>query len=462
LVYNTNTASSGNSAVSPGYYYWDTNKWIAMDGTNGKDWSLQGNAGTNPVNDFLGTLDDTTLVFRTNNSERMRVVNDGRVSINNNTPDVGDRFTVTGSSDEYAINAYASGAGVGVYALNTGTGDTTVSLNTGTGLGTYSYSANTHGIFGTTAYTDGAFLTGGVIGWGTGNDGANGVLAVTDKQVSLSSNMGLRVVSGSTTSISSGQIMNVGVNSNATDLALYTLTEGPITSLGIIEAARFQTNYTGSAIDADARDPRAQLAGHTNASQVGGSNMYYGGYFYSGGSSSNSSYAYTGARYGSINYKIIGNGAVSTIVEGSDGKDKIMFATEAPEVLFEDYGTGKLSNGNAYINLDKTLSKNIIVDNKHPLKVFIQLEGECNGVYVSQKSLQGFFVKELKSGNSNALFSWHIVANRKDVTEKGANENSLYSDLRFPDAPNYILIDDNKEVRIKKGNIGKYSSLLKN
>ena len=462
LVYNTNTSSSGNTAVSPGYYYWDTNKWIAMDGTNGKDWSLEGNAGTNSASNFLGTIDNISLIFRTNNNERMRVVNDGRVSVNNINPFGGDRFTVTGSSGEYAINSYASGAGVGVYAINTGSGDTTVSLNTGTGLGTYSSSANTHGVFAITAYTGGAFLTGGIIGWGSGNNGANGVLAVTDKQVSSRSNMGLRAVSGSTTSISSSQIMNVGVNSNATDLALYTLTEGPITSLGILEAARFQTNYTGSAINADARDPRAQLAGYTNNSQVGGSSMYYGGYFYSGGSSSNSSYAYAGARYGGTNYKIIGNGAVSTIVEGSDGKDKVMFAPEAPEVLFEDYGTGRLNNGNVYINLDKTLAKNIIVDEQHPLKVFIQLEGECNGVFVSEKSLQGFFVKELKAGTSNVSFSWHIVANRKDVTNRGESENSLYSELRFPDAPKAILAKDNKKVEIKNENVDKYSRLLKN
>ena len=165
--------------------------------------------------------------------------------------------------------------------------------------------------------------------------------------------------------------------------------------------------------------------------------MYYGGYFYSGGSSSNSSYAYAGARYNNTNYKIIGNGAVSTIVQDTNGDKKVMFAPEAPEVLFEDYGTGQLINGTANISIDPIFTNNIVVDQDHPLKVFIQLEGDCNGVYVTNKSASSFTVKELQNGTSNVSFSYHIVANRKNDT--GSTENSSnYSDLRFPDAPDEI------------------------
>jgi hypothetical protein len=455
FVYNTANASSGSTEVLPGFYFWNGSQWVAMGGTGGKDWSLEGNAGTSLAANFLGTTDNTTMNFRTNNIERMRIINDGRVSINNAAPFGVDRFSVTGASGDYAVNAYASGAGVGVYAENTGSGETTVSLNFGTGLGTFSYSANTHGLYATTAYTGGAFLTGGIIGWGTGNDGANGVLAVTDKQVSTSSNMGMRAVSGSTTSISSSQVMNVGVNTNATDLALYAISEGPITSNGNMEAARFQTNYTGSAINLDARDPRAQLAGYTNASQVGAGNMYYGGYLYSGGSNANSSYAYAGARFAGTNYKIIGNGAVSTIINGVDGESKVMFASEAPEVLFEDYGTGTLLNGSASIAIDPTFTNNISVSDEHPLKVFIQLEGDCNGVYVTNKTATGFLVKELNSGTSNVNFSWHIVANRKDEIGGNSENSSMYSNLRFPDAPDSIkpTLNKAKETQNVTGSI---------
>lgn len=440
LVYNTAYASSGSTEVLPGFYYWDGTRWIAMGGTGGKDWSLEGNAGTNVANNFLGTTDNTSLAFRTDDSERMLIDAAGTIGIGNN-PYTDTALRVNNASQPYGVIAQTSSDGIAIYGSDTGTG-----------LGVLGISSNNHGIYGTTAYTGGAFLIGGIIGWGTGTSRANGVLAVSDQQPGSDSNMGIRAVSGSTTSISSNQIMNVGVNTNATDLALYALSEGPITSNGIMEAARFQTNYSGSAIDSDTRDPRAQLAGYTNASQVGGNNMYYGGYFYSGGTSGTSSYAYAGARYGNTNYKIIGNGNVSTIVEGVDGNKKIMFAPEAPEVLFEDYGVGQLSNGTAFIDIDPNFTHNIIVDNEHPLKVFIQLEGDCNGVYVTQKSAEGFMVKELQNGTSNVSFSWHIVANRKDEIGGNSSENSEYADLRFPDAPNAIMVSENKALIASKLN----------
>ena len=182
--------------------------------------------------------------------------------------------------------------------------------------------------------------------------------------------------------------------------------------------------------------------------------MYYGGFFYSGGSSSNYSYAYAGARYGSTRYKIIGNGTVSTIVDGATNGDpkKIMFAPEAPEVLFEDYGTGTLQNGVANITIDPIFSNNIVVSAEHPLKVFIQLEGDCNGVYVTNKTQSGFTVTELQGGTSNVPFSWHIVANRKDSEGTTSEARSLYTDLRFPDAPEAILPNENREDGIQDNN----------
>lgn len=52
------------------------------------------------------------------------------------------------------------------------------------------------------------------------------------------------------------------------------------------------------------------------------------------------------------------------------------------------------------------------IDEKNPLKVFIQLNDDCNGVYV-QRQATGFEVKELKAGTSGARFSYRVVAKRK-------------------------------------------------
>jgi hypothetical protein len=37
-------------------------------------WGLTGNAGTNPLTQFIGTTDNQDLVFRTNNIEKMRLL----------------------------------------------------------------------------------------------------------------------------------------------------------------------------------------------------------------------------------------------------------------------------------------------------------------------------------------------------------------------------------------------------
>ncbi|WP_405570549.1 hypothetical protein [Winogradskyella sp. Asnod2-B02-A] len=128
-------------------------------------------------------------------------------------------------------------------------------------------------------------------------------------------------------------------------------------------------------------------------------------------------------------YKIVGLGIVSTLVRDTDGEERIMVAPEAPEALFQDYGIGQLSNGRALIKLDPILTKNIAVDEDHPMKVFVQLEGDCNGVYVTNKTANGFEVVELNHGVSNTKFSYQIIANRADEEQGG--RVSKYSEMRF-------------------------------
>ncbi len=88
LVYNTATDGTTPNDVTPGYYYWDGATWIAFGGTGGKDWSLNGNAGTTAStaaigatvnNNFIGTTDAIDYVLATNNLERMRISSGGNI-----------------------------------------------------------------------------------------------------------------------------------------------------------------------------------------------------------------------------------------------------------------------------------------------------------------------------------------------------------------------------------------------
>ena len=69
LIYNTATAGNVNTAVTPGYYYWNGTAWerlIVSSSLSANTWALSGNAGTNPAANFIGTTDDQPLVFKVN------------------------------------------------------------------------------------------------------------------------------------------------------------------------------------------------------------------------------------------------------------------------------------------------------------------------------------------------------------------------------------------------------------
>jgi FtsZ-binding cell division protein ZapB len=68
LVYNTDPAGAGATAVTPGFYYWYVNRWVRLLG-GGEAWLLTGNAGTNPADNFLGTLDNNPLRIQVNNQQ---------------------------------------------------------------------------------------------------------------------------------------------------------------------------------------------------------------------------------------------------------------------------------------------------------------------------------------------------------------------------------------------------------
>ncbi|MBF7093299.1 tail fiber domain-containing protein [Flavobacterium sp. ALJ2] len=64
-VYNTATTSD----VTPGYYYWNANKWVRILDSDSPSisWSLTGN-NVKPT-DFIGTTNDVDLVFKSNNKQ---------------------------------------------------------------------------------------------------------------------------------------------------------------------------------------------------------------------------------------------------------------------------------------------------------------------------------------------------------------------------------------------------------
>jgi len=95
IVYNTATVSD----VTPGFYYNDGAIWVRLGagGAPSNDWTLLGNAGTNPTTNFLGTTDAQDVVLSRNSTPKVRVQNTytgftDEIQIRDGSPDGGNNL----------------------------------------------------------------------------------------------------------------------------------------------------------------------------------------------------------------------------------------------------------------------------------------------------------------------------------------------------------------------------------
>jgi hypothetical protein len=103
-------------------------------------------------------------------------------------------------------------------------------------------------------------------------------------------------------------------------------------------------------------------------------------------------------------------GTKSAVVSLKSGKEVKMFAMESPQNWFEDFGSASLLGGIATVTLDTKFAQTIDANNYH---VFVTPNGDCRGLYVTQKTPSSFEVRELSGGQSNVSFDYRIVALRK-------------------------------------------------
>ena len=453
LVYNTNTTTG------KGFYFWDGTQWVIL---NSPDWKQGGNAGTTPGTaageNFVGTSDDTDLVVARNSEERVRFTED-EVVFNDPQNGLDFRVATTGDNDTFFVDDSNDNIGVGVtpaastkvevYSAANQDAVTGYSDNVGGVLGReqdITFGSPPQTVSGAGVYANNPFS--GYTSMFAQSTGAADVGALGAYSDVWIANYSYIDDNGNnfTNPPASYSQRNVTNATNANEkMAITALlvrgsTSGnPGYSTGIVSQA-IADNEDGWGINAGIFSDTGASGGGVNA----------GGRFYSASSGgSTNSITYVAGYFSGTDYKVLGSGAVSTIVKDDNNEDRIMFAPEAPEVLFQDFGVGRLVNGVANITIDPVLAKNIMVDANHPLKVFVTLEGDCNGIFVTNKSANGFTVKELQNGTSNIDFSWQIVASRADDKDGRGATRSKYQDLRFPK----LQLDANKTRRSSDGRI---------
>ncbi len=100
-------------------------------------WLLTGNSGTNPSTNFLGTTDNTRLVFRANNTEYMTILANGNVGVGLNAPE-SPLHVYSGTADN---QAFISGSAPSIRFFS-GTDWNTTAYNTSGRLGLATANAN--------------------------------------------------------------------------------------------------------------------------------------------------------------------------------------------------------------------------------------------------------------------------------------------------------------------------------
>jgi hypothetical protein len=110
------------------------------------------------------------------------------------------------------------------------------------------------------------------------------------------------------------------------------------------------------------------------------------------------------------NFTVMG-GMKMAAVPFPDGSHRQLYCMESPESWFEDFGVGRLTDGQARIVFDPDFAATINTDGYH---VFITEYDDNNGLFVTNRTNKGFEVRA-KTPTRRAQFGYRVVARRKDV-----------------------------------------------
>ncbi|MEO8517001.1 MAG: hypothetical protein ABI426_09655 [Flavobacterium sp.] len=453
LIYVNNiltgtAAGTAANITSVGFYYYDGALWQKIQtGAASTDWSLTGNAGTTPGVNFIGTTDAKDLIIKTGvgGVERARILSNGHVLVNtttnNATSGTNNIFEVsTAVASEDAISGYANGAGgtgvfgqsnnttgVGLYANNTGGG----SALTSTVTGAASTPANTAAVFAQLDQTNtaGSQDVAGVIGLHLSKTLANGGYAgplLSGGNSALGGvvgTLGSRETSSFANSYFFGVIGDVLID-NSFFATIPRRTGGVLgnngsTTWGVLaytnSAGTQYGTYAGTSASATAGG-----SGKTSGTNQENNNIgmgINGGFM--GGFVKGSQYGLIskGSEFGMyVNGNTITNKPIVQLTE-TNGKRIATYTSNSTTVDVNTRGKAKMANGTAFVPFDENFKATANLDEEN-LNINVTPMGTTNGVYISQITKDGFYIKENNNGTSNTSINWIAVSKRKGY-EKG-------------------------------------------
>jgi hypothetical protein len=383
----SNLATSGSSL-----------SYVGADANAGKTVTIVGadGLGTGPMktaSGFFGTYTNQPAGIVTNNVERMRVTTSGQVGIGTTSPAATLEVNGTAKFDQ-AVTFAASQ-----------TFPNTASLGSNTFVGNQAVTGNvsaTGSISGATA----AF---------TGNSSA-AVASVTQSGSGAAISATNTAASGETFGVYgfSSSSVGAGVSGTAVSSSVEGGTVGGSYPFGVWGDTSVGTSTNLAAGVVGTADDNDAIQGWNNS--PGGLPTAYFENDESTAGTLPVLQTFGGTWAGSCTIDVKGDlkcsGSKSAVVPVDNGQRRVaLYAVEAPQNWFEDFGSGQLASGSATVRLDQTFAQT--VDTGTEYHVFLTPKGDCEGLYVTNETGSSFEVHELKSGRSNVAFDYRIVALRK-------------------------------------------------
>jgi len=413
LVYSSAAPTGGNGT---GYYYWSTtaSKWISLvdNLTPGNPWYVGGNLGTTAStaaygstinNSWLGTQDNVSMVFGTNNLERMRINPvDGEVIVGAQTSGLpGDLLcAVSNNAVPWAVNGYSGFGGGATYGQITG-GNTIYAAVQGEYNGTNSTGAGVRGsILNTTA---GTTFNGGVIAGVSGN-------AATSAGTAGAYKFGV-CGNGGTSRRSGGVIGNdFGLGTGA--LGYFASAAGGGGDYAVYGFGQaYTTGAAGGRMASGANQnpvfdqPNTSIGIGIYGGVMGGwiKGLVYGTNF-------------SGQKYGVyVHGNTITNDKYVQLNNSTSSEVRIpSYATTALTNELTSKGKISLVNGQATVTFDTKL---VELCDLSSLVITATPLGNCNGIYIDNITESGFEIREINNGSHNVSVSFIISGTLKNATQ---------------------------------------------
>jgi len=116
-------------------------------------------------------------------------------------------------------------------------------------------------------------------------------------------------------------------------------------------------------------------------------------------------------------------GAKHAVVPIDGGARKVaLSAIESPKNWFEDFGSAQLASGSIVVALDPDFTQTVNTGVEY--HVFLTANGDCKGLYISNRTPVSFEVHELGGGSSSVPFSYRIVALRRNYENVRLEDHS--------------------------------------